>query len=59
MALYGGIDRHANNSVVVLLHDQDQGISNGYPIIYPRFWRHSTCITVGAFGDSYAPRCCC
>ena len=26
MALYGGIDLHANNSVVVLLNDQDQVI---------------------------------
>src|SRR5438874_6340236 len=26
MALYGGIDLHANNSVVVLLNDQDQAI---------------------------------
>jgi len=24
MSLYGGIDLHANNSVVVLLNDQDQ-----------------------------------
>ena len=24
MPLYGGIDRHANNSVVVLLNEQDQ-----------------------------------
>ena len=27
MSLYGGIDLHANNSVVVLLHEQDQVIS--------------------------------
>ena len=26
MSLYGGIDLHANNSVVVLLNDQDQVI---------------------------------
>jgi transposase len=26
MSLYGGIDLHANNSVVVVLHDQDQVI---------------------------------
>jgi hypothetical protein len=26
MSLYGGIDLHANNSVVVLLKDQDQVI---------------------------------
>jgi transposase len=26
MSLYGGIDLHANNSVVVLLHEQDQVI---------------------------------
>ena len=26
MPLYGGIDLHANNSVVVLLNDQDQVI---------------------------------
>ena len=26
MPLYGGIDLHANNSVVVLLNEQDQGI---------------------------------
>ena len=29
MPLYGGIDRHANNSVVVLLNEQD-------PMIYQR-----------------------
>ena len=27
MPLYGGIDLHANHSVVVVLHEQDQGIS--------------------------------
>jgi transposase len=26
MALYGGIDLHANNSVIVLLNEQDEGI---------------------------------
>jgi hypothetical protein len=26
MPLYGGMDLHANNSVVVLLNEQDQGI---------------------------------
>ena len=25
MPLYGGIDLHANNSVIVLLHEQDEG----------------------------------
>ena len=34
MALYGGIDLHANNSVVVILNEQD-------PVIYqPRFANH-------------------
>jgi transposase len=38
MPLYGGIDLHANNRVVVLLHDQDQVIyqkrlSNHLPTI--------------------------
>jgi transposase len=28
MSLYGGIDLHANNSVVVLLNEQDQVISH-------------------------------
>jgi hypothetical protein len=28
MPLYGGIDLHANNSVVVLLNEQDQVIPN-------------------------------
>ena len=27
MPLYGGIDLHAHNSVIVLLHEQDQVIS--------------------------------
>lgn len=27
MPLYGGIDLHANNSVVVLLNEQDQVVS--------------------------------
>ena len=26
MPLYGGIDRHANNSVIVLLNEQDEMI---------------------------------
>jgi len=26
MPLYGGIDLHANNSVIVLLHEQDEVI---------------------------------
>ena len=29
MPLYGGIDLHANNSVVVLLNEQDQVIYQG------------------------------
>jgi transposase len=42
MALYGGIDLHANNSVVVLLNDQDQVIyqkrlSNHLPAILAPF----------------------
>ena len=38
MPLYGGIDRHANNSVIVLLNEQDEVIyrkrlSNDLPTI--------------------------
>jgi len=38
MALYGGIDLHANNSVIVLLNEQDKVIyrkrlSNNLPMI--------------------------
>jgi hypothetical protein len=46
MALYGGIDLHANNSVVMLLNDQDQVIyqkrlPNHLPtILEPRNLRH-------------------
>ena len=40
MPLYGGIDLHANNSVVVLLNEQDQRDlpTDAYPMICPRFW---------------------
>jgi hypothetical protein len=34
MSLYGGIDLHANNSVVVLLNDQDQ-------VVYQKRWLFS------------------
>ena len=45
MPLYGGIDRHANNSVVVLLNDQDQVIyqqrlPNHLPTILAPLSRH-------------------
>jgi transposase len=41
MPLYGGIDRHANNSVVVLLDEQDQMVyhqrlANHLPTILER-----------------------
>jgi hypothetical protein len=39
MPLYGGIDLHANNSVVVLLNDQDQVIYyNTFAKIDSRPW---------------------
>ena len=45
MPLYGGIDLHANTSVVVILNDQDQGIdekrfSNHLPAILEPLRRH-------------------
>ena len=38
MPLYGGIDLHANNSVIVVLHEQDEVIyrkrlANNLPVI--------------------------
>jgi transposase len=38
MALYGGIDLHANNSVIVLINEQDEVVyqkrlSNDLPLI--------------------------
>jgi hypothetical protein len=36
MPLYGGIDLHANNRVVVLLHEQDEVIyQNRFPNALP------------------------
>ena len=41
MSLYGGIDLHANNSVIVLLNEQDEVIyRNGYPTICLRSWNN-------------------
>ena len=37
--LYAGIDLHANNSVVVVLDEQDQGgTANGYRMSWNRFF---------------------
>jgi transposase len=50
MPLYGGIDLHANNSVVVLLNEQDQVIyqrrlANHLPIILEPLARYQADIT--------------
>jgi hypothetical protein len=36
MSLYGGIDLHANNSVAVLLNEQDQVIEGVSDLLIPR-----------------------
>jgi hypothetical protein len=38
MPLYGGIDRHANNSVIVLLNEQDEAIYRKRLTIAGIFW---------------------
>jgi transposase len=45
MSLYGGIDLHANNSVVVLINEQDEvlyrkRLPNGFcrKVAFPRVW---------------------
>ena len=46
MSLYGGIDLHANNSVIVLLNEQDEVIyQKRLPNAYPRSWSNEPLIT--------------
>jgi hypothetical protein len=46
MSLYGGIDLHANNSVIVVINEHDEVIyRKRFPNALPRSWSNEFLIT--------------